>query len=360
MSFLTYQAAVLIPVWLGAVVFICWVVSSRFRKRHTVSLLLTLLSAVIFFAPMLAVYTRHPSTFISRRSSMIFSSSPSTQKHLKGGYGEDYVRGAFVANLKRAILVFSSSKDNALQYGYKEGGITDDVTAAAFILGLGVCLPRLAGYAYWPMVLGIFMNWFLGGVLTVDAPRYHRISAMALAMYFIPMLWGRELVQTAREAWGRWGTAAAGALLGAGLIVVAFLNFRLYFIGYDHQHRHRKEAMRTCVAIDSRDAGPKNITYVHTGPFPRDFRHQTQQLIGGTARVEGFANLSEVKIPSGEGFSTAMFLIEPEATNLFEELRTRFPEGQLEERLVPHFDPEHLYSRYIIPLDQSLGAPPSQ
>jgi 4-amino-4-deoxy-L-arabinose transferase-like glycosyltransferase len=361
MSFLTYQAAVLIPVWLGLVILVCWIPSSRFRKRYTVSFLLTGLAAVIFFTPMLAVYKGSPTAFVSRRSSMIFSSSPSTQKHLKGAYGEDFVWGAFRANLKRGLLLFSSSKDNALQYDYKQGGIMDDATAAALILGLAVGLVRLRSYAYWPLLLGIFMNWFLGGVLTVDAPKYHRVSAMAMVMYFAPALWGREIIQNAREAAGRKGTVAAGVLLAAGLVVVGMTNFRLYFIDFDHQSRHRREALRSCVAIDSRDAGPSNITYVHWGPFPKDLRHQAQQLVGEGAHVEGFKNLEEVKLPADRGeFSTAMFLIEPGAKTLLDQLRERFPNGRLEKRILPHFEPEYLYDRYIVPLGQTGETPSSQ
>jgi len=360
MCSLTYQAALVIPPWIALVCGICWLASSRFRTRYTVPLLVTALSAAVFFAPMLAVYSKSPTSFASRRGSVIFSGLPLTQQHLEKAHGEHYVRNAFLDNLRGALLVFSKTDDRALQYGFQQGGVMDDVTAAAFVLGLAVSLPRLGNHAYWPLLLGLFLNWFLGGVLTVDAPRYHRISAMAFLMYVIPALYGREIVQTARETFGRRGTVSASIVVATGLVAAAFLNFRLYFIQHDHRPDLVREARRTCLAIESRDAGPDCITFVQAGPFLPTVKHQAQLLVAGDRRVEAFRDLSEVQIPSKGAYTRAMFLIGPEAKSIRTALQRRFPGGRLEQGILRFYRVEHLYDKYTVRLNQADTVPSSQ
>jgi len=350
--FLTYQSALVVPAWLGLVVAIFWVLSGRFRRRYTVPVLVMALSALVFFAPMTAVYAKNPKSFISRRSSMIFSDFPSTQSHLQGAYGEHYVGKAFLDNLRGALLVFSSTNDKALQYGYKGGGIMDDLTAAALVLGLAVAIPRLGNPAYWPLVLGIVLNWFLGGTLTVNAPRFHRISAMAFLMYLLPALYGREVIRATREAFGRRGMMAASAVVATGLVLVGFLNYRLYFIDYDHQPNHKMEALRTYLALESRDAGPDCVTFAHWGPFPKTLKHQAQLLIAGDRRVEGFQNVEDIRIPMDRKYTKALFLVDPKAESVRKALMKRFPGGVLEEGIIPGFREEHMYDRYAVPLGE--------
>jgi hypothetical protein len=190
----------------------------------------------------------------------------------------------------------------------------------------------------------------MGGILAVPAPHFSRLSGMALVIYSIPLFWGWELLQNGREMGNRLGTVLVGSFLAAGWVVVAFLNFRFYFVDFDHQEPNRNEAFRSCIALDTREDGPANVTYVLKDRFPTNFGHESQRFVGGSGRVVAFAQLDEVTIPQDTDLSSATFIIPVVDENLLAQLRQRFPNGRLEQRILPHFKPEHIYNRYIVPL----------
>ncbi len=346
----TYQGALAIPLWLGLLVVVAWVTSPRFRKRYTMSLPLVLVSSIIVLAPMAATYKREPDHFISRRSSLVFSKNESTIRHMKSCYGEDYVRNTLLANLKNSLLAFHRPKDSCLEYGCKVAGMLDSVTAALFVVGLGVALARPLNPRFGAVLLIVVLNWLMGGILAVPAPHFSRLSGMAFVFYTIPLFWCWELLQNAKETGKRWGTFLVGSVLTVGLVFVAYLNFRIYYIDFDHQQPSFNEAFRSSIALDTRDQGPANVTYVLKDRFPTNFRHETQQFVGKSRQVFAFAQLDEVTFPQDSTLTSATFIIPVEDENLLAQLRQRFPNGRIEKRILPHFKPEHIYNRYIVPL----------
>lgn len=351
LTLFTSNAAVAIPVWLILVVILFFIFSRRIFKRYIVSTLLSFLASVIFFAPMLGIYTKNSDKFLVRRNSMMFSAHPNSVQHMKHSFGENYLPKIFLHNLKQAVLVFNRSSDTGQHYGYTCGGILDDIAASAFILGLAVAIPRLGYFAYWPIFLGLFLNWFLGGVLCMNAVSYTSIAGMACLVYFVPMLWGRELLETAQEAFGRFGVILAGGFLTIGLIIVSVMNFRLYFVCHDVRHGNLGEVKRSCIALDARDDGQENITFVPEEVFPTNFQHEAHRFIAGSQQVQAVEELSEIQIPLDRGFKTATFLIPLNDESSLQRLREHFPQGKLEARKLLFRNPSHIYDRYIVPLE---------
>jgi hypothetical protein len=346
----TYQGALVIPLWLGILVAIAWTISPSFRRRYTTSLPLILVSAIIALSPMAATYTKEPGHFLSRRGSLVFTKDEGTIEHMKSSYGENYLPNTLRANLKNSLLAFHRPKDSCQEYGCKVGGMLDSVTAALFVVGLAVAVARPLNPRFGAFLSIIVLNWLMGGILAVPAPHFSRLSGMAFVIYSIPLFWGWELLQNGREAGNRLGTVLVGSFLAAGLVVVALLNFRLYFVDFDRQEPNRNEALRSSIALDTRNDGPANITYVLTDRFPTGFSHESQQFVGGSRRVLSFAQPDEMTIPRDAGLSSATFIIPVDDNGLLEKLRQRFPNGRLEERILPHYNPEHIYNRYIVPL----------
>ena len=299
---------------------------------------------------MLAVSTKAPDSFLGKSSSIIFSKNPSAVAHMKATYGEDYLEAIFASNLKKALWVFHRTGDSSPNYGYRCGGLLDDFTASAFVLGLGIAVPRLLGYPYWPIMLGIFLTWFLGATLTIDSPGYCRLTPIAFFVYFVPMLWGREIYETAKEAFGWWGRTLTAVAIAAGLVLVAAVNLKLYFFEYDRDQRHDIEMYRSTIARDARDDGASNVTYVLEGSFPTDLQHSAHRFVAGSSRIKAVRTVEGIKFPRERIFTTATFLVPNDANTLLRRLIDLYPQGRVETRDVAFREPRASYTRYIVPI----------
>ncbi len=56
--------------------------------------------------------------------------------------------------------------------------------------------------------------------------------------------------------------------------------------------------MRSCIALDARDDGPSNITYVLKGVFPTDFVHRAHLFVAGSNRVEAIPTVEGIEFRS--------------------------------------------------------------
>jgi 4-amino-4-deoxy-L-arabinose transferase-like glycosyltransferase len=356
MCTLTYQGAFIVPLWLGIVILYMLVFSFRFLKRYIVSFVVAFLVSVIFLAPMGAWYEQEPEQFMSRRSSMIFNKDANTVRRLTDAYKtEDYLMPALADNLRKGLLLFHRPEDMCLQYGYRVGGIVDRYTAAALVLGLAIALSRIWHPVYLAVFLGVALNWVMGAIIATPAPYYSRLAGMAFIMFAVPSLWGREIVQNARESAGNWGTTVASVLLGAALVWVGYVNFRLYFVDYDAEQAVSGEAYRACLALDARDDGPQNITYVFKRAFPTNFRHRTHMFVSRDRTLKSFQKVDDIEVPEAR-FNRLTIVIPHHNKWLHNEVRKRFPIGDLEERKMAFREPEIIYDRYVVPLD-TFGGP---
>ena len=112
--------------------------------------------------------------------------------------------------------------------GYRRGGMFDDVSAALFVLGLGMSLRRLAQGRD-----AFLLYWFLatllaGGIATVDPPSFVRMVGLIPAVAILAALPLDGLLgSAAAPAWRRAVASAAVAGLLAG---AAWINWRTYFV----------------------------------------------------------------------------------------------------------------------------------
>ncbi len=114
--------------------------------------------------------------------------------------------------------------------GYRGGGILDEVTAALFVLGLAVCVPRLlrgrhAFLPYWVLVTMI-----AGGILTINPPAVVRMVGFLPALAILAALPLDWLIRMSSGAVVRRGI---GLVLAASLICGAVWdNWRTYFVDF--------------------------------------------------------------------------------------------------------------------------------
>jgi 4-amino-4-deoxy-L-arabinose transferase-like glycosyltransferase len=347
----TYNAAFIAPLWLGSVVTAHWLCNRSFFRRYTASLGVAVLAALIFLAPVVAVYQRHPEAFMRRQTSLVFTSNPVSIKHMREAAGDNYLLDTLWNNLGLSALLLDRTRDSNQQYGYAGAGMVDTVTAVGWVLGVGVAVARLPSFPYSWLLAGLFLNWLVGGVLSMDAVQYSRVAGLALLVVIPPAIWGRELLEAAKTAAGHRGMLAAAILLAVGLLLSGAENFRLYFQEHDQRSvQKRADVLLSLIATEARDEGLHNATFVLSRQMPTDFRHSSYQFVAHERYLAAFDDVATVAFPQGKAFSQVAFVIPPGETEILDRLQQRFPGGRVEQRYLQFGPPTPWYTRYVVPL----------
>lgn len=141
----------------------------------------------------------------------------------------DYLRG----QTSTTWLGFFALPSKAYALGYRDGGMSDDVTAALFLLGLALCLFgrfRARGdfvFAWW------VITTVLGSVLTHDPPIFQRLVGLLPAVAILAAL---PLDSALDWAQGERRKRIVAAILVTGLAVAAvWQNWRTYFVEFAGQ-----------------------------------------------------------------------------------------------------------------------------
>ena len=129
----------------------------------------------------------------------------------------------------RTWLGFGVVPGAGYSLGYRQGGMLDDVSAALFVLGLGMSLRHIrrgadAFLLYWWLATVVF-----GGIATVDPPAFVRMVGLLPAIALIaaqPIDW---LLQTAGDGLRR---LACAVLVGLLLLGATWDNYRTYFVAF--------------------------------------------------------------------------------------------------------------------------------
>jgi len=130
-------------------------------------------------------------------------------------------------------LGFFALPSKAYGLGYRDGGMSDDVTAALFLLGLALCLFgrfRSRGdflVAWWAITT------LLGSVLTHDPPIFQRLVGLLPAVAILAAL---PLDSALDWAQGERRKRIVAAMLVTGLVAAAvWQNWRTYFVEFARQ-----------------------------------------------------------------------------------------------------------------------------
>jgi hypothetical protein len=290
---------------------------------------------MVFLSPVLGSHAKHRHGPSGRSSSLIITQDPNSIRHMKNGYGEDYLNAIFKANLKRMTLLFNKTVDSSTQYGYKLGGFVDPISASLLVAGLAVALIRLPRFDTWPWMLGILIPWVFGGLLTMDAPQYPRLAGLVLIVGILPMLWLRELLGSLKGVAGRWGTGLGAVVVALLLTVIGWKNFDLYFRDYDTQNRPLKDFEVALIIREMDRLGPGNITYVYEHYFRHNFLERQHLFVAGANRGEPFTQLDRVALPPRGDLRTATFILPPRENGLLRALLEKFPAGNIRTLEVP-------------------------
>ena len=347
--FLTYGAAQAIPVAVAIVVGTYWVFVPDFRRTYTLPLLTSAGMMVITSAPLIDVYMRKPEAIASRSSAMVWTTDQSSIRHMKSVHGENYRNQVLKENALKSILLFNKTADRNSQYGFRRGGILDTYSAAVFLAGLGVMLPRLFMFSYWPFILFMSLTMSLGSMFTMDPAQYGRLAGLAFVMGLPTALWIRELYYAARDGAGKYGGIAAILFSCVCLVVVAVENFRLYFSEYDLARGDNQEASVHLIADEVASRGLTNKTFVFKGSFPTDFTFQPHRFIAAKLSVEPFTLVQDIVFPEDPNIRSLAVIVPLSKPEMIDALARKFPSGAKETRRLSYRESPDFYWVFVVP-----------
>ncbi len=204
-----YYPARLVPVVLLAVLLHLAVTERRRLSRAVrAGAPVLVLAAVIAFLPVALFAIQHPADWSGRVDEVSVFNSATT-----GGDPQ-----AFTSSLNKHLLMFNYRGDQNGRHDLPEAPLLDDLTAALFFLGLGICILRAWRWQYFFAVV-----WFAaalsGGVLSLpfEAPQAHRTLENSVVTALVAGLVLGELWQWLGRAFSRAAEspAATAAALSA-------------------------------------------------------------------------------------------------------------------------------------------------
>jgi 4-amino-4-deoxy-L-arabinose transferase-like glycosyltransferase len=235
----TYLASRLVPVLLTATLLL-WLVGcdrhlAAARLRHFGIVVLT---ATATAAPMIGHFTHDWDALMARtRGVNVFSTE--SLRHLSQGYHTNDVSQILLIQLKRTLTLFNVTGDTSLQYGYRASGLLEPLSAAFFVLGVGVLVARPLLRRNQLVFLWLAAPTIAGSALMIDAPSYVHISGIMPFVALTVAVGVHGFLGSIREAFLVPAARVAAGAVGVVILGVAFsLNLWTYFVEYAPQHRH--------------------------------------------------------------------------------------------------------------------------
>jgi 4-amino-4-deoxy-L-arabinose transferase-like glycosyltransferase len=235
----SYYASRLVPLLL-TFTWLAWLQGSdrRLARARAGRFVVIVLAALATAAPMIGYFWNHRTDLWMRTlDTSVFSQS--SLDHLSYGYGTRDLRYILLVQLQHALTLFNATPDSSLQYGLRPGGLFEPVSAALFVLGLGLLGARPFRQRNLLLLLWIVVPVIVGGVLTIDTPFYPRIGSVVPFAVLVVALALHSLLDSLRRALPRSVARVLVALVAAGVLTAVFANnIRSYFFEYAPHHRH--------------------------------------------------------------------------------------------------------------------------
>jgi 4-amino-4-deoxy-L-arabinose transferase-like glycosyltransferase len=235
----SYYASRLVPILL-TLTWLIWLIGSEraLVRRRLGRFAVIAISAIATAAPMIGYFWNHRSDLWMRtRETSVFGER--AFDHLAYNYGTRSRARIIAVQAQHAVTLFNATPDSSLQYGYRGGGLFEPVSAALFVLGLGLLCARPHDRRHLLLLLWIAIPLIAGGALTIDTPFYPRIGgAVPFAVLAVAVAL-RSLLASLRDVLPAAAGRAAAGLAGGGVVAMVFThNIQSYFFDYAPHHRH--------------------------------------------------------------------------------------------------------------------------
>jgi 4-amino-4-deoxy-L-arabinose transferase-like glycosyltransferase len=167
LSFEVYYAARIAALLVGAYLAYRAVTQRTFLREHALGLVALVFGALVFLAPMAAVFARSPASFSARTSGVLIT-SPENLQHELGGYHVGTFQEVLAVQIQHTLEAFNIRGETSLQYGHP-APLLDFWTGGLFAMSAIAILVRL-GSSRGALLAGwVWLTLFVGSALTVDA-----------------------------------------------------------------------------------------------------------------------------------------------------------------------------------------------
>jgi 4-amino-4-deoxy-L-arabinose transferase-like glycosyltransferase len=167
LSFEVYYAARVSALLVAAYLAYCALRRRDFIRTHAAGLLALVFGALVFVAPMGAIFARSPDSFGARTAGVLIT-GPENLQHELGAYRVSTFQEVLAIQVERTLEAFNIQGETSLQYGHPAplldfwtGGLLA-MSAIGILLRPGT--DRGALLAGW-----VWLSLFVGSVLTIDA-----------------------------------------------------------------------------------------------------------------------------------------------------------------------------------------------
>jgi 4-amino-4-deoxy-L-arabinose transferase-like glycosyltransferase len=181
-----YYAARLAPVIVAAYLGYRAVTERAFVRIHWPGVVALGFGALVFVAPMVAVFARTPGNFLARTSGVLIT-SPTNLEHELSGYRVGTLQEVLAIQTQHTLEAFNIRGETSLQYGHT-APLLDIWTGALLATSLLAILLRFGSWRSFLLVAWVWLTLFAGSVLTIDALFSPRVLLVLPALVLGPAL----------------------------------------------------------------------------------------------------------------------------------------------------------------------------
>jgi 4-amino-4-deoxy-L-arabinose transferase-like glycosyltransferase len=356
LGFEVYYAARIAPLLVGAYLAYRTVTQRTFIREHALGLVALVFGALVFLAPMAAVFARSPASF-SARSSGVLITSPDNLQHELGGYHVSTFQDVLAIQMQHTLEAFNIRGETSLQYGHP-APLLDFWTGGLLAMGAIAILLRL-GSSRGALLAGwVWLTLFVGSAMTVDALFSPRVllalPALAIAAALVLDRAWHGVTRVAGQAGTLAFTLPVLAVLGLALEA----NIHDYF---DVQIVDRQPAGRFTVLANYAQTIADRYRMYAIGREDWSLTNEPSRFLLPGADAVNVRNtilaLPLASIPADKGVA---FLVEngvPDFDQRMALIQRTYPNGR--QAVPPHSSGNPVFTSYLVENTDLVAANPS-
>jgi uncharacterized membrane protein YhaH (DUF805 family) len=271
---------------------------------------------------------------------MIFSSG--AMAHLLNKYNTDSPVIVLLTQIKLSLLMFNQSMDSSVQVGFPHP-MFNPLISPLILLGLGFSLRRWKDVGLAFILIWLTLMLVLGSIITLDAPSWpHLVGIVPPAAFLAAVVLNQILVLCKQN----FGDLAAKLLTIAITILLAttgYINWNQYYSAVKENAaapvvigRYINSLPLDVTACSLLSGTPLNVRETLFLAWPH-------KLID----ISPLSPDSELDICTG---SSLVWVISPENIGRLDEIRSRWPNGMVQNYNFPHYDyPLTFYLVDVVP-----------
>ena len=223
-----YYASRVMPIIAAPLLLYLW----REQKVSVTQLAITILAALVAFAPLGAYSLSHLDVFLDRVG-FVSILRPENVQHTLGPAAALPAAALplFQFQLTHLFQLFAHGGDSGGFY-FQSIPAFDPLTSVLFWLGLGLALAQAHRYHEFALLAWFSLGLTFGGILTIDAPSAQRLMVMVPTVYLLGGVCIARTWQTMARISG-WRRARPVVLaVGVAALLLLAVNVEAYFVDY--------------------------------------------------------------------------------------------------------------------------------